>query len=57
MNEKYILGVVGVVCTTAVIVAGVAAGHDGALISSGFTAIGAIVGGIIGYGAGTKQKE
>ena len=55
MNEKYILGIVGVICTTSIIGFGLATGHNGALISSGLTAIGAIVGGIIGYSAGKKE--
>ena len=57
MNEKYILGIVGIVCTTAVICSGVAMGHNGTLISSGLTAIGAIVGGIIGYSAAKKTSN
>lgn len=54
MNEKYILGSIGVICTTAVICIGVAMGHNGTLISSGLTAIGAIIGGIIGYTTAKK---
>jgi len=54
MNEKYFLGSIGVLCTTAIVCVGLATGHNGALLSSGLTAIGAIVGGIIGYTSAKK---
>ena len=57
MEDKFILGCIGVICTTVIVSAGVIAGHDGALISSGFTVIGGIIGGIIGYSAGKKTPN
>ena len=45
--------VIGVVCITAIVIAGMAMGQDGVLIGTGLS----LIGGLLGYGVGKKSID
>ena len=49
MKDKYTIALVGVCCITAITVACIVTGIDGAIVGSALATIGTIIGGIFGY--------